>query len=131
MKWGTLTRYISVYAVKTRAQTKVISISDQVSPAHKTQYTTRAEAAAVMVKKRCHDAGRLAAPERAGEGAGVLEAIPVPAATGDPEGAGDDGDWLKNGAPADGSGTKTAWKTVCQLPETQRPSSWKVSIKKS
>ena len=60
---GTLTRYISVYAVKTRAQTKVISISDQVSPAHKTQYTTRAEAAAVMVKKRCHDAGRLATPE--------------------------------------------------------------------
>jgi len=43
------------------------------------------------VKKLCADAAeRLAAGERAGEGAGVLEAIPVPA--GDPEGAGDDGD---------------------------------------
>ena len=59
--------------------------------AHKIRYTSRAAAAAAAVKKLCADAAeRLAARERAGEGAGVLEAIPVPA--GDPEGAGDDGD---------------------------------------
>jgi hypothetical protein len=79
-----------------------------VSPAHKTRYPSRVAAAATAVNKLCADAAeRLAAPERAGEGAGVLEAIPVPSAAGDPEGAGDDGDWLKNGAPADGAGTET------------------------
>jgi hypothetical protein len=97
--------------------------------AHKTRYTSRVAAAVAAAKKVCDDAERLAAPERAGEGAaaGVLESLPVAAAAGDPEGvpvaaaAGDSdgvsdgGDCPKNGAPADGAGTETAWKFVSRL----------------
>lgn len=82
-------------------------MTGDVSPAHKSRHTNRVAAA----RNVRGVAERPAAPERTGEGAGVLVWLwlPVAAAAGDPEGIDDDGDgdWPKNGAPEDGAGTET------------------------
>jgi hypothetical protein len=76
---------------------------------HKTRYTNRVTATVAAARKVRGVAERPAAPERSGEGAGVLVWLPVAAAAGDPEGVDDDGDGPnpKNGAPDEGAGTET------------------------
>ena len=83
-------------------------MTGDVSPAHKSRYTNRVAAAVAAARKVRGVAERPAAPERAGEGAGVLVWLPVAAAAGDPEGVDDDdGGGPKNGAPDDGAVTET------------------------
>lgn len=95
--------------VQTGTKHGLLNIAGELCAAHKTRYTSRAAAtAAAAEKKDGGDAERPAAPVcAAGEGAGVLVSLPVAAAAGDPEGAGDDGDCPENGAPASGAGTET------------------------